>query len=204
MVQVAEGAMQEVGNILIRFRELGIQASSDTISDIERKMLNKEVVQLREEVDRIANSTEFNGKKLLDGGGSWPTLELQIGIKDDKSSRLEINRQKTNSLLENLGLYGIDFSKKTDAQNFLTDIDSAISTINSHRSTLGAIQNGLQANSGNLLKAQENLMASRSRILDADIASETADAMKEKILAEATGSVLLQANQTPNSALKLL
>ena len=204
LVQVTEGAMQEMGSILIRMRELAIQASSDTVGNSERSMINHEVSQLRDEIDRVAHATDFNGKKVLDGGGSWPTLQLQVGIQNDDLSRLEISRKKLNSDLAHLGLIGIDFSNRDDARDFLEIIDGALQGVNSHRAILGALQNALQSTVNNTTVARENALNSRSRIIDTDVAVETAELAKEGILNQSTISVLSQANQSPSQALKLL
>lgn len=167
-------------------------------------MINHEVSQLRDEIDRVAHATDFNGKKVLDGGGSWPTLQLQVGIQNDDLSRLEISRKKLNSDLAHLGLIGIDFSNRDDARDFLEIIDGALQGVNSHRAILGALQNALQSTVNNTTVARENALNSRSRIIDTDVAVETAELAKEGILNQSTISVLSQANQSPSQALKLL
>lgn len=204
LIQVTEGAMAGIGDMLIRLRELGIQASSDTIGDPERSLINKEVVQLRSEIDRIATTTEFNGRKVLNGGGIWPVLELQIGTENDAVSRLNISRQKLNSDVAHLGLVGIDFSNRDDAREFLGAIDDAMTSISGHRASLGALQNALQANANNMGLAKENVQASRSRIMDTDVAEESAEIAKQQILSQSGISVLSQANQSPLQVLKLL
>jgi flagellin len=204
LIQVTEGAMQEIGSMLIRLRELGIQASSDTVGNSERSMINSEVLQLRSEIERTAQSTEFNGKKVLDGGGSWPTLQLQVGIDNNDTSRIDVSRKKLNSDLAHLGLVGIDFSNRNDAREFLEVIDDAMTSINSHRATMGALQNTLQSSANNTGLAKENVQSSRSRIIDTDVAVETAEMTKDQILSQSVVSVLSQANQNPQQALRLL
>lgn len=203
MVQVAEGGLQEIGNILTRFRELSIQAASDTIGDTERGFIDKEVQQLAVEVDRIANSTEFNGRKLLSGEGD--VLELQIGIRNNPElDRLTIDTSKTEGTLSYLGLDGISTADKTSAQDNLDNIDEAITRLSENRAELGALQNKMESSVNNLRIYDENLSAARSRIYDVDMASESAELVKQNILAQSGVVVLSQANHNTELALKLL
>ena len=203
MIQTAEGAMNETGNILTRFRELSIQASSDTIGDTERGFIDKEVQQLGSEIDRIAKSTEYNGRKLLAGEGD--TLEIQVGLKNDKVlDRFQYDVQKVNSTADALGVAGMTVSTKEAAQNNLDKIDSAITKLSGNRAEMGALQNRLQSSINNMAIYNENLSAGNSRIRDVDMASETAELTKNNILTQATTSVLSQANQNSMLALKLL
>lgn len=203
MVQVAEGGMNEVGNILTRFRELSIQAASDTIGQKERGFINKEVVQLRAEIDRIASTTEFNGKKLLVGEGE--ALEIQVGLNNSpENDRFRFDTQKMNTSLQALGLDGINTETKESAQENLAKIDHAITTLSENRSEIGALQNRLQSSIANINIYDENLSAARSRIYDVDMAAETSELTKSNILTQAGVSVLGQANQNSMSALKLL
>jgi flagellin len=203
LVQVAEGGMNETGNILTRLRELSIQSSSDTIGDTERGFINKEVKGLKEEIDRIARSTEFNGRKLLDG--NQEALDIQVGINNnDFEDRFKFNAKDLNSTLEALHLSGIDNSTKENSQLNLDVLDKAITKVNENRSALGALQNRLQSTINNLGVYRENLSAANSRIRDTDIAEETSELTKNNILSQATVSVLSQANQNSQLALKLL
>ena len=203
MVQVAEGGMNEVGNILTRFRELSIQAASDTIGDRERGFINKEVTQLRSEVDRIAQTTQFNGRKLLVGEGD--KLEIQVGLNNSpENDRFAFDTQKMNIKLEALGLSGINTDTKEAAQMNLEKIDHAITTLSENRSEIGALQNRLQSSIANINVYDENLSAARSRIYDVDMATETSELTKSNILSQAGVSVLSQANQNAMGALKLL
>ncbi len=203
MVQVAEGGMNEVGNILTRFRELSIQAASDTIGDKERGFINKEVTQLRGEIDRISASTEFNGKKLLAGTGD--TLEIQVGLNNSpENDRFKYDVQKLNTTAASLGVDGINTETKEAAQGNLEKIDGAIQKLSENRSEVGALQNRLQSSIANINVYDENLSAARSRIYDVDMASETSELTKSNILNQAGVSVLSQANQNSMSALKLL
>jgi flagellin len=203
LVQVAEGGMNETGNILTRMRELSIQSASDTIGDTERGFINKEITGLKEEIDRIAKSTEFNGRKLLDGNEE--SLDIQVGIgNNDFQDRFKFNAKNLNSTLEALGLTQIDNSTKENSQNNLDLLDRAITRVNGNRAELGALQNRLQSTINNLGIYRENLSAANSRIRDCDIAEETSELTKNNILSQATVSVLGQANQNSQLALKLL
>ncbi|MFT6068800.1 MAG: flagellin [Bacteriovoracaceae bacterium] len=203
MVQTAEGGMNEVSNILIRLRELSVQAASDTVGDSERQFSNLEAQQLMSEVDRIASSTEFNGRKLLSGEGGQ--ADLQVGIHNDESNdRIAYKVEDTNLTLSNLGIDGVSVASKDDARNNLETIDKALMTVNGSRASLGALQNRLQSSVNNLEVQNENLSAANSRIRDADMATESANIAKHRILSEAGTSILSQTNSSMNSALKLI
>ena len=203
MIQTSEGAMNEISNILVRFRELSIQAASDTISDTERGFIDKEVRQLSHEVDRISNSTEFNGKKLLNGEGE--NMEIQIGVGNSAElDRFQYDISKTNATSSSLGIVGITVASKSEAQGNLDKIDGAIERLAGSRADLGALQNRLQSSVNNLQIYHENLSSARSRIWDVDMASETAELTKNNILSTAGTAVLSQANQNNMLALKLI
>jgi flagellin len=203
MIQVAEGAMNEVSNILIRFRELSIQGASDTIGDTERSFIDKEVQQLKSEIDRISQSTEFNGAKLLNGEGGQ--IEIQIGINNNpEQDRFMYDAAKTSVTADRLGVSGITTMSKADSQNNLATVDGAIKVLVENRAELGAMQNRLQAVVNNGMIYDENLSNARSRIADVDVASETAELAKQNILTSAGVSVLSQANSNTQYALKLI
>jgi flagellin len=203
MIQTAEGAMSEVGSILVRFRELSIQAASDTIGDTERTFIDKEVQQLRQEVDRIASATEYNGKKILNGEGDM--VEIQIGKNNDSDlDRFKYDMQSSNITGDKLGISDLTVASKEDAQGNLAKVDDAIKLLSSKRAELGALQNRLQASVANAEIYHENLSGGRSRIYDVDMASETAELTKNSILTQASTAVLSQANQSSMLALKLL
>lgn len=203
LIQTAEGAMNEVSNILIRLRELSIQAASDTIGDTERAFVNKEVQHLKSEIDRIARSTEFNGTKLLDG--TSPQLEVQIGTGNNEFlDRLRFDTQEQVTTLDALGLEDVNTVSKGGAQENLAMIDGAIQRLNNNRASLGALQNRLGSTVNNLNIYRENLEAANSRIRDTDMAAETSELVKNNILTQATVSVLGQANQNAQVALNLL
>jgi len=203
MIQTAEGGMNEIGNILIRFRELSIQAASDTIGDTERGFIDKEVQQLKTEIDRISNSTEFNGRKLLNGEGD--VMEVQVGLNNrPEEDRFTYDIAKTNSTMDHLGISDITVADKESAQSNLESVDQAISTLVENRAELGALQNRLVSTVNNLNIYDENLSAANSRIRDADLAYESAELTKNNILTSAGVSVLSQANQNNTLALKLV
>ncbi len=203
LVQVAEGGTNEISNILVRMRELSIQGASDTIGDKERSFIDKEVKQLRSEIDRIATSTEFNGTKLLNG--SSPKLEVQVGLNNNPNEdRLIIDASAQNVTTQALGISEITTAKKEDSQMNLAVLDAALTKMNDNRSALGALQNRLQSTINNISTYKENLEAARSRIKDTDMALETSELTKNNILTQAGISVLAQANQSPQQALKLL
>jgi flagellin len=202
-IQVAEGGMSEVSNMVIRLRELGVQAASDTIGPKERDYLDREVQQLKLEMQRIAQGTEYNGMKLLNGSGE--KLDFQIGIKNDEFlDRISYDPSLTNVSLESLGLAEISAADKTNAQESLQKLDEAIQGVNSNRAQHGALQSRLNSTINNTEVAIENYSAAKSRIRDADVASETAELTRNSILLQAGVSVLAQANQSQSMALKLL
>lgn len=203
LIQTAEGAINEVSNIIIRLRELSIQAASDTVGDTERGFSNIEFQNLLEEVQRISQGTEFNGRRLLDGTGG--VVEIQVGIHNDPTQdRIKYDSTTTDTTLEAIGLIGEQIASKEGAQLSLAKLDDALLRINGTRANLGALQNRLQSASNTIAIAEENFSAANSRIRDVDVASETADMAKNNILSQAGVSVLAQANQAPNFALKLL
>jgi len=203
LVQIAEGGLTEISNILIRLRELGVQAASDTIGPTERKFLNVEFEQLVSEVDRIAQSTEFNRVPLLNGIGA--VFDIQIGTRNDPvSDRLTFDASSADVNVAALGLNLASVSDKISAQNSLAAIDQAIISVSGIRADFGALQNRLQSTINNIVISVENLSAANSRVRDTDIASATAELTKNNILMQAGTSVLAQANQSTNSALSLI
>lgn len=203
LIQVAEGGLNEVSSIMIRLRELAVQAASDTIGPVERQFLNVEYDQLVSEVDRIADGTEFNGTQLLSGTGS--VLDFQVGTRNDPNiDRLTFDASKADANSAALGVNLTSVADKASAQNSLSAIDSAIVSVSAMRADFGAIQNRLQSTIGNISVSVENLSAANSRIRDVDVAEETAELTRNNILLQAGTSVLAQANQTSNTALSLL
>jgi flagellin len=203
LVQVAEGSMTEMSSILIRLRELAVQAASDTIGPVERQFLNVEYDQLVSEIDRIADSTEFNGTQLLAGVGS--IMDFQIGIRNNPEiDRISFDSSKADANSAALGVNLSSVADKASAQNALTSIDSAIMSVSAMRADFGALQNRLQTSVSNIQNTIENMSAANSRIRDVDVAEESSEMVRNKILLEAGSSVLAQANQSANIALSLL
>ena len=203
LIQVAEGSLNEISSIMIRLRELAVQAASDTVGPVERQFLNVEYDQLVSEVDRIADGTEFNGTLLLSGTGS--ILDFQVGTRNDPNiDRLSFDASKADANAAALGVNLTSVADKASAQNSLSAIDSAIVSVSAMRADFGAIQNRLQSTSNNLAVSLENMAAANSRIRDVDIAEETAEMTMNNVLLNAGTSVLAQANQTSQVALGLL
>lgn len=203
LIQVAEGASNEVSNILVRLRELSVQAASDTVGDTERAFSDKEYQNLVQEVDRIAQSTNFNGKTLINGEGE--KVDFQIGTyNDDKNDRLSYDVASANLTVSALGMDGSSVATKEASQSNLEAIDKALDVVNGNRANFGALQNRLQATSRNLQIKTENLSAANSRIRDTDIAQASAEMTKNNILSQSGTSVLSQANSAGQSALRLI
>ncbi|WP_415062363.1 flagellin [Bdellovibrio sp.] len=203
LVQVAEGSLNEVSNMLIRLRELGVQASSDTIGETERKFLDVEYQQLKSEIQRITEATTYNGYELLNGTGGM--IDIQVGTNNDPfRDRISFNSGAANASVDALGLTAESVGTKEGAQLSLDTIDQAMTSVNAIRANFGALQNRLVSTSNNLLIADENLSAANSRIRDTDVASETSEMTRNNILLQAGISVLGQANQSQQLALKLL
>jgi len=232
LIQTAEGGLNEVGNILGRLRELAVQSSSDTIGDTERGFLNKEFSSLKNEITRIAKSTEYNGTLLIGGeldgadedlasrSNPFP-LEIQIGKNyfaslDSKDQAapvnvLRVDLQDINSTVGEKGLNlgegvdeGAQVGDKVSAQSSIGMLDTAITKVSGYRSTLGALQNRLNSAMANLSVQAENANAANSRIRDTDFAEESAKLTQTNILKQSGVAVLSQANQTPQLALRLL
>ena len=203
LIQVSEGGLNEISNILIRLRELAIQAASDTIGDTERQFADREFQSLKQEVDRIANVTSFNGTPLLNGRAG--IFEIQVGTHNNPIlDRVVYNGERSDASLDALKLGGESVATKQGSQLSLAVIDDALVRLNSIRADLGAMQNRLQSTINNLAIADENLSAANSRIRDSDIAEEVSEMTKQNILMQSGISVLVQANNTNSHALKLL
>lgn len=203
LVQTAEGGLNEISNILTRLRELGVQAASDTVGETERGFLNKEVMQLKNEAERIAKSTKFGATSLLDGSAG--RFDFQVGINnDDFNDRISFEASEQDATIANIGIDGIDYTSKADAQEALSVLDEAQLKVNGFRANLGALQNRLISTQDNNAVAHENLSAANSRIRDTDIAQASSEVTRNQIMQAATVSVLAQANTSQQSALKLI
>lgn len=224
LVQTAEGGLEETNNMLTRLRELAVQSASDTIGDTERGFIDKEYIALKDEIDRIASVTEFNGTRLLVGEADLPEsianpdgafpLEVQVGKDwfedvDSVDERNQVNVIKIDmnelnaftegdgSLAIGRGEDGTRVNSKSSAQQSIATLDTALVQVNDYRAYLGSIQNRLNSTVNNLGSQVENLSAANSRIEDTDFAAETAIFSQQKILQNAGASVLSQANQAP-------
>ena len=208
MVQVAEGGLNEVGNILVRLRELAVQASSDTVGEKERGFLDKEYSALVKEVDRISETTEFNGTKLLGPQGKDSGLTIQVGYNNEKSDALNLTLGDAPDGMSasalGIGETSIGGTDREAIAGNLSKIDDAIYKVTNSRAEIGAMQSRLQTAIGNISVTSENLSAANSRIRDLDYAEETAKMTQSKIMSQSSLSVLTQANQKPEMALSLL
>jgi len=203
LIQVTEGGLNEVSNMIVRLRELAIQAASDTIGDKERSFTDREFQALKSEIQRVSDSTSFNGTQVLNGSAG--VFEIQVGIHNNPmNDRVVYNAESSNVSLENLGIVGESVSTKLGAQTSLASLDDALYKVNSVRADLGAMQNRLQSTINSLAINDENLSAANSRIRDADLALEVSEMTKNNILMQAGISVLGQANNQAQMALKLL
>lgn len=201
LAQTADGALSEMGSMLGRMRELAVQASNETLSSDQRGYLDDEFQELKSEISRIAATTEFNGVKLLDGSKAGG-ISFQIGAEANANNKLVLSIASTTA--EKLSIDAVSITAASFASNAMNKIDVAINGISSRRATLGAMQNRLQVTISNLSTYQTNLEAANSRIVDVDVASETARLTREQILTQAGASMLAQANQSPQIALSLL
>lgn len=204
--QTAEGALGQIANNLQRIREIAVQASTGTISDTNRSQLQKEVDQLTQEISRIVQTTEFNGSKLLSGANN---ITFQVGFSGSDTNQVSVT---TDDMTANLNAYSgsltatgtISITTSAAASAALANLDDDINQIANTRATFGSIQNRFEAVVSNLQNYVENLSASKSRLLDADFAAETAQLTRNQILQQAGTAILAQANTLPQSALTLL
>ena len=196
MVQTAEGALEEAGNIAQRMRELGVQAGNDTLSDDDRTKVKKELEQLQDEMKKISEETKFNGKQLLNTAG---TFTIQAGANSETRT---ITTANLSSIAN--GLSTITISSSAQAQSFVENVDKALTSINDARSALGAMQNRLEYTANNLTTSTENLTAAESRIRDVDVAKEMVTLSKLNILNQASQAMVSQAKQQPESVSQLL
>jgi flagellin len=204
VVQSAEAGFNEISNIVTRMRELAMQSASDGVSDTQRGYIETERKQLTSEMDRIANSTTFNGKNLLKDSAT--TLDFHVGLGNDTTND-QISVTSVDSTAATLGVGGFDFSTKDGALAALAatgGIDDALNTLANNRATFGAVGNRLQSAINAVQTFSEATAAANSRIRDVDVAEETSNMTRSNILAQAGVSVLAQANQMPQMALKLL
>ncbi|MBQ7668889.1 MAG: flagellin [Clostridia bacterium] len=202
MIQTAEGALQQTTDILQRMRELVVKAqNSGVLTDNDKTSITTELTALNSEIDRIANSTTFNTKKLLDGSLATNGATFKIGANTDTVDSITVNIASMKS--SDLGVT-INISNATNTNAALTNIDTAINTVSSQRASLGAVQNRMEYAIENLSTTKENLTAAESRIRDVDMAAEMVNYTKNSILNQSAMAMLAQANQQPQQILSLL
>jgi flagellin len=205
LIQTAEGALNEVHSILQRMRELAVQAANDTLTTEDRQAIAQELVSLRNELDRIAQQTQFNGQNLLDG--SFAAKLFHIGANQNQTIMITINNVNSTVIGGNLSNLVDTFNttpNQVNAEALITGVDQAIKDVSGVRSGLGAVQNRLEHTIANLSVASENLTAAESRIRDTDMAAEMVNFTRLQILQQAGIAVLAQANVNPQVVLKLL
>ncbi|MFN3880262.1 MAG: flagellin [Nitrincola lacisaponensis] len=202
MVNTAEGALQQVTDTLQRMRELAVQSANGTYDTEDRALIEKEFVQLQSELERIADVTQFNGQKILDGTiGSGGTVTFQVGANTDAGiDTIDVEFGDAKSTVANMG----SIATVDGANSAIGAIDTALDSIAEIRADLGAANNRFEATIINLRNAQENQMAAKSRIMDADFAAETAALTKAQVLQQSGIAILAQANQAPQAVLGLL
>ena len=197
LVQTAEGALNEVSSNLTRMRELAVQSANGTLNTSDRSVIELEFSALKSEIDRIADTTEFNGISLLNASGS---ISIQVGLAANQTIAIGL----TDATSGNLGVSTLSATTVTGSTSSLATIDTAINSVNSIRGALGASQNRLASTVRSILNSRENLASAESRIRDVDVAEETADLTRNSIMQQAAISVLSQANTQPQIALSLL
>lgn len=199
LIQTAEGALNETHSILQRMRELAVQGANDTNTSVDRDQIQTELNQLMSEIDRIADTTEFNTQNLL--GGSF-VATLQVGANDGQIIAFSVADMGATGL--SLSATSISVGSNSAASSSISTIDAAIKLVSTQRSKLGALQNRLEHTINNLSTSSENLTAAESRIRDVDMAKEMAEFSKNNILTQAAQAMLAQANQLPQGVLQLL
>lgn len=200
LLQVAEGALDEVAGLLNRMRELAIQSANGTLGSAERSTLNSEVQLLKNEIDRIAAVTDFNGTQVLNNSST--TVTFQVGADNTTNDRITVSG--VNATAAGLNVNSVAVDTVSNAQSAIATLDSAVSTLASLRAQFGTAQNRLESTIRSIRVAIENTTAAESRIRDVDVASETAQLTKNQVLQQAGIAVLAQANLSTSAALSLL
>ena len=204
LVQTAEGGLNESMNIMTRLRELTIQAASDTVGEKEREMLDKEYQSLVTEVDRIAQSTTFNGTKLIAGDSGKGTLDFQVGAFAGEQNKIQFDADKADATASSIGIAGSGVATKDGALDSIATIDEGIDKVAGLRAELGSMQSRLQSTVSNLEVQSINQDSARSVIMDVDVAASSAKVASQNVIKQAAISTLAQANASPNVALRLL
>jgi flagellin len=203
MLQVAEGSLGVMSNISTRLRELAIQAASDTISDTDRVVIDKEFQAMKNEIQRLTVSTSFNGNNIINEKGS--VYDLQIGINGNaKGDRIRYDMSKVMDNSNNFGIGNVDLRSKLSAQDSLSKIDNMQTQISSSRAELGSMGNRMNSVIQSLQVGRENMEATNSKIRDADVALESANRAKEQIMQSSTVEMLKISNNNPSIMLKLV
>lgn len=202
LIQTAEGALNETTNILQRMRELSVQAANDTNADSDRSAIKTELMALQEEITRIADTTKFNGKSLINAGAS---MNIQVGANSGETIKISLTDMRASTIGVTSALVkAISGGTTGNANSLTTAIDSALVKVSTQRAKFGALQNRLEHTIKNVDNTSENLQAAESRIRDVDMAKEMMNYSKNNILNQAAQSMLAQANQQPQNVLQLL
>ena len=213
LIQTADGAVEEMVNMLQRMRELAVQSANDTYTDAQRSQMNEEFKQLRTELDRVAKTTKFNGTSLLNGSvgttsGSQVVMSFWVGWETAADNQVKFSAQRMTASVLGGGngsrVADVTISVQGSALQAMSVIDKALSTINTQRAKWGALQNRLEYTISNLQNVNENIKASRSQIQDADFARESANLARTQVLQQAGMAMLSQANQNSQQVLSLL
>jgi len=202
VVQTAEGAANEVANIIKRMRELSVQSASETLDNGERQYIQDEFAELSHEVDRIANVTEFNGLRLSDGTNA--TINVQVGINNTADDQIQVTLGDLTAGTLGVDTGTIDLTTATGASAALPALDLALDTVNAYRSGFGAVQNRMESSLRNLENTDQNLKAAESQIRDADFAHEASEMAKYNVMQQAGVAALTQAKNINQSAAQLL
>ena len=202
LAQTADGALKEIGGMLTRMRELAVQSATGTINTTQRGYLDDEFTQLKSEITRIAGTSEFNGINLLNGDSSTTPVNFQVGTGNSANDKLTLTIATATASA--LALNSDTVATVTGANAAISGLDTAIGNVSARRANIGAMQNRLSVTMSNLETYSTNLEAANSRIIDVDVAAETARLTKQQILVQAGASMLAQANQGPQVALSLL
>jgi flagellin len=207
MVQTAEGGLSELHNILVRMRELSVQASNETYNTTDRSMITTEMTQLKNEYARITTTANFNRTNVLDSTDT--SFSIQVGIQNNGDNRIAINMSSLNATLGNVGLATLvtnlaSAGNLTTAQTNITAIDTALSGIATRRARLGALQNRMENALSEAANYSQNLSSSQSQIMDVDYASESANMTRYQIQQQAGVAALAQAKAIPQSVISLL
>jgi len=204
LVQTAEGAVGEVSNIIIRLRELSVQAASDTVGMKERDLLNQEYQSLITEIDRIAEATTFNGAKLLNGENEMGRIDIHVGADAGEEHKITFDSEEANIKTEAIGIEGLNVLEKESAIESFTTLDDALDNVVKVRAKLGAMQARLTSTSGQLEIQAMNEESARSVIEDTDIADSTAKLTGNQIIKNAGMATLVQANSISAGAIRLI